>query len=298
MLAYLNGKYLPHAEAAIAPWDYGFMMGVTVTEFLRTFGGRLHLLDEHMERLSDGLAIVGIDNVSIEEIKTTAIKLAEANYANIDPASDLAVCISVTPGAASYGAPTAIELGSEPTIWIFAKELSYSSFADQFETGVKLSTVPIREIPVESVPKELKNRSRMHYYLAEREAKSRNPDSRALLLDKCGNIAEATTAGVCLVKENVLVAPKSTTVLNSMTFGFLSRLAIENSIPVERRDISQGELKAADEVIWFSTSMCCLPVTQIDEQQIPGPGPICTALIEAWSKAVKVDVVAQAKRFV
>ena len=43
-------------------WDYGFTMGVTVTEQLRTFGGRLEMLELHLERLNDGLGICGIES--------------------------------------------------------------------------------------------------------------------------------------------------------------------------------------------------------------------------------------------
>ena len=51
-LAYLNGRYLPFSQAAISVTDGGFVQGVTVAEQLRTFGGKLFRLEQHLARLA------------------------------------------------------------------------------------------------------------------------------------------------------------------------------------------------------------------------------------------------------
>ena len=60
-LAYLNGKLVPVAQAVIPVYDAGFVLGTTVAEQLRTFGGQLFRLDQHLARLQHSLEIVGVD---------------------------------------------------------------------------------------------------------------------------------------------------------------------------------------------------------------------------------------------
>ena len=60
-LAYRNGRFLAADELHIPYWDAGFIQGVTVAEQLRTFGGKLFRLADHLQRLRHSLEIVGID---------------------------------------------------------------------------------------------------------------------------------------------------------------------------------------------------------------------------------------------
>lgn len=295
MLAYLNGEYLPYAETSIRPWDYGFTMGVTVTEFIRTFGGKLPLLDRHLARLSNGLNIVGIESVSLDEIRSVIEKLVSSNRQAIAATSDLAIRICVTPGAAGPATPSGLDRRSTPTVLIHANELSFD-WATCYRHGICLCTVETREVSERTVSKQLKNRSRIHYYLAEREAQSKMPDSRALLLDLDGHLAEGTTASICIIKDGSMVAPGKASVLNSITFGYTRELASELGIPVYQQQISVEELMAADEVLWLSTPMGILPVTRVDEKTFGEPGPIYRQLIGAWSTGVGIDIVEQAKQ--
>ena len=57
--AYLDGRFIPATEARIPIYDTGFALGATVTEQLRTFGGRLFRLKDHLERLGRSLEITG-----------------------------------------------------------------------------------------------------------------------------------------------------------------------------------------------------------------------------------------------
>jgi branched-subunit amino acid aminotransferase/4-amino-4-deoxychorismate lyase len=59
--AFLNGRFVPASEAMLPVYDAGFVLGTTVAEQMRTFGGRLFRLDAHLARLSHSLEIVGVD---------------------------------------------------------------------------------------------------------------------------------------------------------------------------------------------------------------------------------------------
>lgn len=290
MLAYLNGQFIPYSQAAIPVGDYGFTMGVTVTEQLRTFNGSSHLIEQHLARLSEGLKLVGIEPQ--DQLAGIAQEVTAKNYAQLDSNSDLSLGICVTPG--TRGKP------NNPTILVYNLELPFANWAHQYAEGLQLTTVEIREISGNSIPKQLKCRSRMHYYLAEQEASQRVPGSRALLLDQSGNVAEATTASVVMVNDGQIIAPPESDVLPSIAFEFTAKLAAKLGIKVTRQSISLDQLKDADEVLWLSTPMCVLPVTAIDNSKVNHgqPGPMFSKLISAWSDAVGLDIVKQAHRTV
>lgn len=287
MLAYLNGQYTPYSQTAIPVGDFGFTMGVTVTEQLRTFNGTPHLIQQHLARLNEGLKLTGLQQP--DQLLEIANELTAKNFAELDPKSDLSLGICVTPGE-SRGPQS-------PTILIYNLELPYANWANQYTEGLQLTTVETREIPGASIPKQLKCRSRMHYYLAELQASQQRPGSRALLLDQSGNVAEATTASVVMVKDNEIIAPPETDVLPSIAFEFAAQLATKLELRVTRRTISPVELTKVDEVLWLSTPMCVLPVTNIDGSKIGlgEPGPVFSQLISAWSDDVGLDIIEQAQ---
>ena len=101
-LALLNGRFLPARELAIPAYDAGFVLGATVSEQLRTFGGQLFRLDEHLARLARGLELTSIDpQTSIEQLAAWANELVAANHRRLDPADDLGLSIFVTPSQCS-----------------------------------------------------------------------------------------------------------------------------------------------------------------------------------------------------
>ena len=297
MICYLNGKFLPYNDATIPVWDFGFTMGVTVTERLRTFGGKIYRLDEHLARLATGLQLTGIEPpCSITEIARTANEVAVKNYKTIDHESDLGIGICLTPGAM----PSAMPAGTEitPTLLIYTLELPLATWGKLYDTGTSLRTVETREIPAACVPRKLKSRSRIHYYLADQEARKNSPGSHALLLQLDGNVAEATTASIVMVDGDTIVAPKECDVLPSVSLSTVADLTKRLGLSFQRRNIAIDELKRAAEVLWLSTSVCVLPVTRIDETKIgeAKPGPVFSKLIDAWSKDVGIEIVTQAQR--
>src|SRR5262245_26226563 len=98
-LAVLNGRMIPAAELVIPAYDAGFVLGATVSEQLRTFGGKLFKLDEHLDRLQQGLAITTIDaRCTVDQLAAWANELVAANHKLLDPTDDLGLSIFVTPG--------------------------------------------------------------------------------------------------------------------------------------------------------------------------------------------------------
>ena len=190
-LAYLNGSFQPAATASISLVDTGFVQGVTITEQLRTFGGRLLHAEPHFDRLFRSLDLVGLycglDRSQMIEI---AQQLVAHNHPLLDEGDDLGLAIFVTPGP--YRALAGRD--GEPTVGLHTFPLAFSLWAHKYTSGERLATTRIRQVPNDCWPAEIKCRSRMHYYLADREAAARQPGARALLTDGEGYVTETSTA--------------------------------------------------------------------------------------------------------
>ena len=292
-VAYLNGKWIPASELSVPVDDIGFLMGVTVVERLRTFQGRVFREAEHMQRLRRSLEIVGWDTKAlVAQIQTAISEFMDRNAESVLPGDDWYVATFVTPGRT----PDA----RQPTVCVHGGPLPFASWADRFQKGVRLVVADTRQVPGSCWPPDMKCRSRIHYYLADREAVAQAPDARAILLDQDGFVGEASTANiVAYIQDRGLVTPPRDKVLPGVTQQVLFEFAKELGIAHLECDITLEELRRADEVYLTSTSVCILPVVQIDEQPVSSgqPGPVYAELLSAWDKHTGVDVAAQATRF-
>jgi branched-chain amino acid aminotransferase len=294
--AYLNGQIVPAHQALIAASDAGFVQGTTVAEQLRTFSGRLYQLEKHVERLFHSLEIVEVDpGLSREDFIRLAEELVAINHPLIAPGDDLSLAMFVTPGPYPAMSPP-----GPPTVGLHTFPIRFGHWASKFQQGEALATTDVRQVPTACWPPELKCRSRMHYYLADRQAAKRFPGSRALMLDMDGFVVEATTANVVLYRQNEgLLLPPAEKILPGISQAVLLEIAAELGISAAHRDLLPADVAAADEVFLTSTSPCMLPVVRFNGQPIADgrPGPVFVACIQAWSERVGLDIIAQAQQF-
>lgn len=138
----------------------------------------------------------------------------------------------------------------------------------------------------------MKCRSRMHYYLAEKEVQRADPEASALLLDLTGNVTETSTGNFLMVEHGVLVSPTLDNILPGISRATVMELANELGIPIVERDISVSAAQAAEEAFLSSTSYCLMPVVKINDATIGDgrPGPVYRRLLAAWSQRVGVDI--------
>jgi branched-chain amino acid aminotransferase len=291
-LAYLNGDWVPSSQLSISVDDIGFTVGATVTERLRTFRGQIFRLQEHLTRLRRSLDIVGLDGQSAaDEVGHAIVEFLKRNERQINTEDDWSIVAFATPGVAGAG---------KPTVCVHGYPLPFRQWATQFDSGVKVVVSDHRQVPVNCWPAELKCRSRMHYYLADRDAANRSPGARAIVLDQNGFIAESTTANVLVYHAGEgLISPPLEHILAGVSLGVMKELAAVLNMPFNMRPLSVEDFRTSDEALLTSTSICLLPVVECDGQPIRTgkPGPIYQRLLAAWGNLVGLDVAAQAKRF-
>lgn len=290
-LVYWNGDLRPAEQIAVPIHDLGFVMGVTVSERLRTFGGRLFRPEDHFRRLQDSLAIAGlVIPESQEDLLAIAQDLVDRHRGLLDSDDDIGVTVFVTPGVPG---------DARPTVCLECQPLAFHTWCDLYEHGQRLAVTSIRQVPTDCWPAALKCRSRMHYYLADQEAKQRDPHARALLLDHQGWVTEASTANLVLIGEGQLVSPPQETVLPGISLSMVRELAADLGLEYLERPLKPEELVVADEVLLCSTSPCVWPVSMIDGRPVAGrvPGDYARKLLERWGESVGVDIPVQAERF-
>ena len=296
--AYLNGQFIPAHEALLPVFDAGFVQGTTVAEQLRTFGGELFRLEMHVERLFHSLSIVEVDpGLSRDELARVATELVAANHPLLAAGDDLGLAMFVTPGAypAMVAAPS-----SPATVCLHTFPLRFDAWADKYEQGESLATTNIEQVSAHCWPPELKCRSRMHYYLADRQARRHYPGSRALLLDARGFVVEATTANVVLYRKDtgLLLPPKEKTI-PGISLAVLLEIAEELEIYTLHRELKPADVAAADEVFLTSTSPCMIPVVKFNGRPIGSgrPGAMFAACMSAWNELVCLNIIEQARQF-
>lgn len=296
-IAYLNGRFLPFAQAAIPLTDAGFVQGTAIAEQLRTFAGGLFRLDEHLARLRHSLEVLGVvPGMTDSELAAVAEEVVARNHPLLDPADDLGLSIVVTPGDyAAYSKPGP----ARPLVALHTYPLPFALWADKYEAGQSLRTTSVEQVPTACWPREVKCRSRMHYYLADREAARQEPGARAVLLDGEGFVTEASTANVLIFREGSLVLPPLETVLHGVSQKMLCEQARRMALAVVHRRLRPEDLATADEVLLSSTPFGALPVTRFNGRPVGDgrPGPVYRRLLSTWSEAVGVDLAAQARRF-
>jgi branched-subunit amino acid aminotransferase/4-amino-4-deoxychorismate lyase len=288
----MNGEWVRGTELHVAVDDIGFLLGATVTERLRTFRGKVFRLEEHLQRLRRSLEIVGLDSNRIAAEAVAAIlEFLKRNAAQIAADDDWSIVVFATPGISGSG---------RSTMCVHGHPLHFHLWAGQFASGVSVVISDIRQVPSNCWPSELKCRSRMHYYLADRQAAARSPGARAILLDQDGFIAEASTANVVVYRDGEgLVSPPREHILAGVSLGVVQELAQQTGVPFSARPLSVDELHSADEAMLTSTSVCVLPIVECDGHAVGDgkPGPLYRRLLAAWSEMVGLDIAVQAQRF-
>jgi branched-subunit amino acid aminotransferase/4-amino-4-deoxychorismate lyase len=297
-LAWFNGRLIPRAEFSVPAGDAGFILGATVTEQLRTFQGRLFLPAPHARRLADSLAAVGLAlSHPVDEIMAAAEQVATHNYRLLpacDPNDDLGVVIFVTPGDQ---ASQHVGVSGSPRIGIHSFPLAFSMWARDYERGVSLRTTSVRQVPSDCWPLAAKVRSRLHYFLADREAAAAEPGARAVLAHHDGRISETSTANIAIVTAEGVASPPPGDALPGVSLAFARGLAARLGIAWQDRSLTAQDLAAAREILLTSTPNCILPATRFDGLAVGEgvPGLVFRRLLAAWSDEVGIDIAAQAR---
>jgi branched-subunit amino acid aminotransferase/4-amino-4-deoxychorismate lyase len=299
-LVYLNGQTVPASQAHLAIYDAGVFMGATVTEMTRTFHKRPWRLEDHLDRLFRSLRYTRMDvGLSKTQLAGISRELLEHNARLLDEDGELGLIHFVTAGEyPTYAGMAGRPARTSPTICVHTFPLPFELWAKKMQAGAHLVTPSIRHVPPQCCDPKMKYRSRMHYYLADQEARLVDPEASALLLDLDGNVTETSGANFLIVERGRIASPTTANTLPGISRATVVELAAELAIPFVERDIQVFDVVNADEAFLASTPYCLMSVTRINGLPIGDgrPGPVVGRLLAAWGARVGLDIAEQITR--
>ncbi len=297
-LAWSNGRLVPQAEAGLPLHDAGLVLGATVTDLVRTFRHRLFRWPDHLRRFREScrLACVPLP-ASDADLTLRAEQLVEHNASLLKAEQDLALVLLATPGPIGWYLGQAGGPGEgEPTLILHTFPLPFARYARLFREGARLFVPSVRQVPADCVDPRIKQRSRLHWWLAERETQQMAPGSSALLLDQAGLVTETAAANLLVVRSGVVLSPPRTAVLGGISLQVTEELCGWLGIPFAEQQLRLEDCLTADEAWLCSTPYGVAGVRQINETVLPWPGPLLPKLRRAWDELVGLNVAEQMER--
>ena len=298
-LVYIRGQLVPASEARISIYDFGIVLGATVTDLVRTFNQQAYRLEDHVRRFYDSCKYARIDPpISAQQTTEITKKLVRHNAEVAGPDAELAIVYFITPGENSVYAGSAASGGKklEPTFCIHTFPMPFHLFRRFFDIGLHLVTPSTRHVPPQCVDPKIKNRSRLHWWLAEQEAHLVDEGAMPLLLDLQGNLTETSGSNFLLVKDGTVYSPTSRNILLGISRKVVIGLCAKLGIPFVERDLQVYDAITADEAFVTTSPYCMAPITRFNGVTVGEGaigGPIYKRLLQAWSDEVAVDIRAQ-----
>ena len=273
ILIYVNGSLYKRQDAKISVYDSGFLMGDGIWEGLRLVDGNWIFLDEHIDRLFEGLKAIDI-NLSMSKSEVIGA-LEETRLAN-KMVNNAHARLMVTRGekVKPFQQPDLSKDG--PSLVII---LEHSDDAKP-TNGITLATVPqVRGLPMSQDPK-LNSHSKLNCILACIQAKKMGADE-ALMLDPHGFVNTTNSCNFFIVKNGEVYTSSGDYCMNGITRKKVIHVCKQNNITVHEKNYSLVDVYSADEAFITGTLGSLRHVINIDGRQIGNsiePGPLNTKL--------------------
>jgi D-alanine transaminase len=271
-IAYVNGRYLPHALAKVHVEDRGYQFGDGVYEVCEVRGG--HLVDErrHLERLGRSLAEVRM----AAPMSTAALRVVLRETLRRNRVRDGLLYLQVTRGVArrDHAFPPP---GTRPSVVVTARSVDRIRLEAQAEAGVAVITVPDNRW--ERV--DIKTTALLPNVLAKQVARERGA-REAWFVDRDGFVTEGSSSNAWIVTGTNAIVTRSATpgILRGITREVVLEVAARQGLRVEERRFTAVEALEAREAFLTAATQIVMPVVQIDGHAIGDgrPGPVARAL--------------------
>ncbi len=279
MWVWTDGSVQPLREARLALNDHGFLYGDSIYEAMRTFGGHLFRLPEHLRRLRATargvrLGLEWTDRQLEEWIADLRSHLPEGEHY-------VRLILTRGPGELSYAA----DPHQQPRLLLLGGPFQ-PMVREDLERGLTAVTVDVpRSVPNPRLP-GLKTGNLLNSRLAFFEARERGADE-ALLLNRAGFLAEGASSNLFLVLPGEVLATPSleSEILEGVTRTVLLEVARGLGLEVREELLPLALLGQAREAFLSSTTRSMAPLRQVDGRSLDCPGPVTRRLMDAFVQA-------------
>ena len=270
-IAYVNGRYLPHNNAAVSVEDRGFQFADGVYEVCEVRAGRLIDAKRHLTRLQRSLGELRM----LMPMPLSALRIVLRETVRRNRVRDGIVYLQVTRGAAPRDFPFPAA-GTVPTIVVTARSNDPAKLAALAEQGIAVITTP--DIRWQRV--DIKSVALLPNVLAKQAARDKGA-REAWLVDARGYVTEGGSSNAWIVKDGALITrPLGTDILPGVTRSVVLDVLAAKKLRLEERAFTVEEAHAAEEAFVTSASQIVMPVVRIDGKAVGTgrPGPVAAAL--------------------
>jgi len=259
MVVFLNGQFVPEAQAVVAVNDRGFLYGDGLFETVRVFNGRPFRLAQHLERLVRGADYLKITlPITPKELHHVADALVEKNQL---PDAVLRVTLTRGPGERGYTP----KLGSTPTVVMTLHPAPPLNTVHPTQWSVITSS---HRIPASDVLASFKTTSKLLQVMARVEAEVQGADE-ALLLNTNGEIAEAASANLFWVyHDKICTVPTGRSVLPGITRAVVLEICQGLGLPTNKRVIKPEALRHCEGVFLSQSVLGVVGVASLDGEPL------------------------------
>jgi branched-chain amino acid aminotransferase len=279
---YLDGKFVPEAEAKVSVFDHGLLYGDGIFEGIRFYNGRVFRLEEHLERLWDSARSICL------EIPISRAEMTEALLETIRR-NDLRegyIRQIVTRGVGNLGLNPA--QCKRPSIIIIATTIALYP-KEVCERGLTVVTCATRRTSPAALNPAVKSLNYLNNVMARIEANLAGADE-ALMLNEAGNVAECTADNVFIIKHgHIFTPPIAAGALRGITRSVVFDIAAELGLEIAETDITRHDVFVADECFLTGTAAEVIPVVKADGRIIGNgkPGSITTRMIARFRELTR-----------
>lgn len=263
-LVYLNGDFLPLADARIPVLDRGYLFGDAVYEVIPVYGGHLFRLEQHLERLHQSLAAIQMQPpLTTRQWRSIFARLLEGQ------SGDLGIYLQISRGAENKR-DLSIPTGLAPSVFVMASPLPQVT-AERLRAGVSLITLE----DIRWGRCNIKATTLLANVLLKQAAKEAGATDAILIRN--GLAIEGTASNLFVIQSGrILTPPKGPWLLPGVTRDLVLEIAAKHGLAHAEQDIPASILAQADEIWITSSTIEIMPVTRLNGQTVANarPGPV------------------------
>jgi D-alanine transaminase len=275
-VVYLNGNFLPLAEAKVSVLDRGFIYGDGVYEVVPVYARKPFRMPQHLTRLQNSLDGIRLANPHAQRWDALIAELIARQ-----PFDDQAVYLQVTRGVAKRD--HAFPHGVAPTVFMMSNPLVLPT-REQVERGVAVITAQDSRW----LRCDLKTTSLVGNVLMRQLAVDHDAVETVMFRD--GHLTEASASNVLIVRDGTIIAPpKDNLILPGITYDATLEIAHDAGVSLDVRAVTHAETLGADEMWLSSSTKEVLAVTRVDDKPFAGgePGPVFRRVWAAFRERKK-----------
>jgi branched-chain amino acid aminotransferase len=279
---YISGKYYDKENAKVSVYDHGLLYGDGVFEGMRSYGGKVFRLKQHLERLWASAKGIWLKMPISQEEMAQAVNGTLAT----NGIKDGYIRLVVTRGAGALGLDP--NKCSDPQVIVIADHIQLYP-KEMYENGLEIVTASTIRNHSAALSPRIKSLNYLNNIMAKIEGLQAGC-VEALMLNAKGEVAECTGDNIFIVRNGMLMTPPiDAGILEGITRDAVIELAAELKIPVQQVPFVRHDIFIADECFLTGSAAEVIPVVKLDSRVIGDgkPGPITQKLTERFHQLTR-----------